>query len=267
MGWTGTCHPEWGYLAASRRSTWKMRLFIFAAAVGASATGAACCSLVYRPLVAEVSVAERTLTPADRTAGPEKATETSQANVRTDACSPADPGASTMQGPSLPTAPLPALAGDQIVQIAPRLTAHHQGCPPQTWGQQWPKGQESVRLRINAPALPRHRQRRSVPFGERPSKGLKLSYPLPRGMGHTRGRLPTVVQREAARILRPPKQVRRTRISSTNSTRRKHSRQNACELEISYSSSALPRTGGRAAKTQSLSNTTHQIVLVEWLVI
>jgi hypothetical protein len=92
MGWIGTCHPEWGYLAASRRSTWKMRLFIFAAAIGVSATGAACCSLVYRPLVAEVSVAERTLTPADRTAGPEKATETSQANVRIDACSPADPG-------------------------------------------------------------------------------------------------------------------------------------------------------------------------------
>ena len=92
MGWIGTCHPEWGYLAASRRSMWKMRLFIFAAAIGVSATGAACCSLVYRPLVAEVSVTERTLTPADRTAGPEKATETSQANVRIDACSPADPG-------------------------------------------------------------------------------------------------------------------------------------------------------------------------------
>ena len=172
-----------------------------------------------------------------------------------------------MQGPSLPTAPLPALAGDQIVQIAPRLTAHHQGCPPQTWGQQWPIGQESVRLRINAPALPRHRQRRSVPFGERPSKGLKLSYPLPRGMGHTR-RL--VTNRGTARgsedLTASKASTARTRISSTNSTRRKHSRRNACELEISYSSSALPRTGGRAAKTQSLSNTTHQIVLVEWLV-
>jgi hypothetical protein len=37
MGWTGICHPEWGYLAASRRSTWKLRLCIFAAAIGASA--------------------------------------------------------------------------------------------------------------------------------------------------------------------------------------------------------------------------------------
>ena len=224
MGWIGTCHPEWGYLAASRRSTWKMRLFIFAAAIGVSATGAACCSLVYRPLVAEVSVAERTLTPADRTAGPEKATETSQANVRIDACSPADPR-----------------AREQIVQIAPRLTAHHQGCPPQRWGQQWPIGQESVRLGINAPALPRHRQRRSVPFGERPSKGLKLSYPLPRGMGHTRR---PVTNRGTARgsedLTASKASTARAQISSTNSTRRKHSRRNACELEITYSSSALP---------------------------
>lgn len=111
MGWTGTCHPEWGYLAASRRSTWKMRLFIFAAAVGASATGAACCSIVYRPLVAEVSVAERTLTPADRTAGPEKATETSQANVRTDACSPADPGRVDDAGALAPDGAAPRTRG------------------------------------------------------------------------------------------------------------------------------------------------------------
>jgi hypothetical protein len=111
MRWTGTCHPEWGYLAASRRSTWKMRLFMLATAVGATATGATCCSILYRPLAAEASVAERTLTPADRTAGPEKATETSQANVRTDACSPADPGRVDDAGPLPPDGAAPRTRG------------------------------------------------------------------------------------------------------------------------------------------------------------
>ena len=243
--------------AASRRSTWKMRLFIFAAAAGASATGAACCSLVYRPLVAEVSVAERTLTPADRTAGPEKATETSQANVRTDVCSPADPGRVDDAGALPPDGAAPRTRGRPDCPNRAEVTAHHQGCPPQTWGQRWPTGQESGRLGINAPALPRHRQRWSVPFGERPSKGLKLSYRLPRGMGHTRR---SVTNRRTARgsedLTASKARTARTRIGGTNSTQRKHSRRNVCELEISYSSSALPRTGGRAAKTQSLSNTT-----------
>jgi len=72
---------------------------------------AACCSLVYRPLAAEVSVAERTLTPADRTAGPEKATETSQANVRTDACSPADPGRVDDAGALAPDGAAPRTRG------------------------------------------------------------------------------------------------------------------------------------------------------------
>ena len=87
-----TCHPEWGYLALSRRSTWKMRLFIFATAIGAAASGALCCSLVYRP-VTEESVTERTLTPGgDRTVGAEKATDLSEARLRIGGCSPADPG-------------------------------------------------------------------------------------------------------------------------------------------------------------------------------
>jgi hypothetical protein len=88
MRLAGTCHAEWGYLAPSRSSTWKMRLFIFAAAIGASASGAVCCSLVYRP-VAEASIAARTLTPAaDPSAGAEKTTERSQARLRNDSCSP-----------------------------------------------------------------------------------------------------------------------------------------------------------------------------------
>jgi len=92
MRLTDICHPEWGYLAPSRSSTWKMRLFIFAAAIGASASGAVCCSLVYRP-VAEASIAERTLTPAaDPSAGAEKTTAMSHARLRIDTCSPADPG-------------------------------------------------------------------------------------------------------------------------------------------------------------------------------
>ena len=111
MGWTGTCHPEWGYLAAARRPTWKMRLFILVAAICASATGAACCSLLYRAVVAEASVAERTLTPADRTAGPEKTTETSQVNVRTDACSPADPGRVDDAGAPAPQGGAPRTRG------------------------------------------------------------------------------------------------------------------------------------------------------------
>ena len=86
-----SCYSEWGYLAPSRSSTWKMRLFIFAAAIAASASGAVCCSLVYRP-VAEASIAERTLTPAaDPSAGAEEMTAMSQARLRIDSCSPADP--------------------------------------------------------------------------------------------------------------------------------------------------------------------------------
>ena len=61
--------------------------------------------------VAEASVAERTLTPADRTAGPEKATETSQANVRTDACSPADPGRVDDAGALAPDGAAPRTRG------------------------------------------------------------------------------------------------------------------------------------------------------------
>jgi hypothetical protein len=92
MRLAGICLPEWGYLAPRRSSTWKMRLFIFAAAIGASASGAVCCSLVYRP-VAEASIAERTLTPAaDPSAGAEETTEISHARLRLDSCSPADPG-------------------------------------------------------------------------------------------------------------------------------------------------------------------------------
>jgi len=93
--------------------------------------GAACCSIVYRPLAAEVLVAERTLTPADRTAGPEKATETSQANVRTDA---------SMQGPSLTsaasTAPLgpvwraPIKRAQAVVPTAPRYGSYAAGYQP-----------------------------------------------------------------------------------------------------------------------------------------
>jgi hypothetical protein len=102
MGWNGISHPEWGYLAPGG-SKWKMRLFIFAAAIVASATGAACCSFVYRPVLAEASVAERTLIPDDQTALAEKASETSQVNVPIATCSPVDPG--NIDDPEVP-APL-----------------------------------------------------------------------------------------------------------------------------------------------------------------
>ncbi len=135
IGWTGICHPEWGYLAASRRSTWKLRLFIFAAAIGASATGAVCCSLGYRP-VAEASVAERTLTPrGDRAVETEKATDMSEAKLRIDGCSPADSGrVEGAGGRRLPVALL-AIARRQIVEIEPESTLHRLSGAPQTCGQ------------------------------------------------------------------------------------------------------------------------------------
>ena len=233
MGWTGTCHPEWGYLAAARRPTWKMRLFIFAAAICASATGAVCCSLLYRPVLAEASVAERTLTPADRTAGPEKTTETSQVNVRTDACSPADPGRVDDAGAPAPQGGAPRTRGQPDCPNRADVDGPSSGLPAANVGTAMADRPANRRLGINAPALPRDRQRWSVPFGERPSKGLKLSYPLPRGTGHTlRPATSRGTARGSADLTASKASTARTSISSTNSTRRKHSRQSACELQI-----------------------------------
>jgi hypothetical protein len=111
MRLAGSCHQEWGYLAPSRRSMWKMRLFIFAAAIGASASGAVCCSLIYRP-AAEASVAEHTLMPAtEPTASVEKTTDMSQARLRIDSCSPADPGRVEDAGVLAPTSGAPRTRG------------------------------------------------------------------------------------------------------------------------------------------------------------
>ena len=111
MRLTDICHPEWGYLAPSRSSTWKMRVFIFAAAIGASASGAVCCSLVYRP-VAEASIAERTLMPTtEPTAGTKKTTDMSQARLRIDSCSPADPGRVEDAGVLAPSGGAPRTRG------------------------------------------------------------------------------------------------------------------------------------------------------------
>jgi hypothetical protein len=136
MRLAGSCHQEWGYLAPSRRSMWKMHLFIFAAAIGASASGAVCCSLIYRP-AAEASVAERTLMPAtEPTASVEKTTDMSQATLRMDGCSPADPGPSRTQEFSLQPVVLLGRAGYQIVQIARELRAHRRARSPQTCRQE-----------------------------------------------------------------------------------------------------------------------------------
>ena len=105
------CHPEWGYLAPSRRSTWKMRLFIFAAAIGASASGAVCCSLIYRP-APEASIAERTLMPTtEPTAGAKKTTDMSHARLQIDSCSPADPGRVEDAGALAPSGGAPRTRG------------------------------------------------------------------------------------------------------------------------------------------------------------
>jgi hypothetical protein len=95
MRLAGSCHQEWGYLAPSRRSMWKMRLFIFAAAIGASASGAACCSIIYHPAAASV----------------EKTTDMSQARLRMDSCSPGDPGRVEDAGVLAPTSGAPRTRG------------------------------------------------------------------------------------------------------------------------------------------------------------
>ena len=59
----GACHPEWGYLASAPNFLRTARIFIIAAAIGAMASAAVFCSLIYRP-AAETSVAERTLVHA-----------------------------------------------------------------------------------------------------------------------------------------------------------------------------------------------------------
>jgi len=60
MRLAGTHHLEWGYLAPAPNLMRTARIFIVAAAMGATASGAVFCSLIYRP-PAEASVAERTL--------------------------------------------------------------------------------------------------------------------------------------------------------------------------------------------------------------
>ena len=86
-----TCHPEWGYLAPPPRVCRKLRILIFAAAIGASGSGAVLCSLAYRP-VAEASVAERTLVSAENPrAGADKTTDASQAGLRSEKCSLVEP--------------------------------------------------------------------------------------------------------------------------------------------------------------------------------
>ncbi len=78
----GTGHPEWGYLAPAPRFPWTVRIFMVAAAIGATASGAVFCSLIYRP-VAEASVAERTLVhAAEPTEGADRTTEASQVELR-----------------------------------------------------------------------------------------------------------------------------------------------------------------------------------------
>ena len=69
MPLAGACHPEWGYLAPAPNFLRTARIFIIAAAIGAMASAAIFCSLIYRP-AAETSVAEQTLVHAvDPTAG------------------------------------------------------------------------------------------------------------------------------------------------------------------------------------------------------
>ncbi len=69
MPLAGACHPEWGYLAPAPNFLRIARIFMIAAAIGAMASAAVFCSLIYRP-AAETSVVERTLVHAvDPTAG------------------------------------------------------------------------------------------------------------------------------------------------------------------------------------------------------
>ena len=69
MPLAGACHPEWGYLAPAPNFLRIARIFMIAAAIGAMASAAIFCSLIYRP-AAETSVVERTLVHAvDPTAG------------------------------------------------------------------------------------------------------------------------------------------------------------------------------------------------------
>ncbi len=69
MPLTGLRHQEWGYLSAGPNRLRTARRVIISGAIGAMASAATFCSLIYRP-AAEPSVAERTLVHAvDPTAG------------------------------------------------------------------------------------------------------------------------------------------------------------------------------------------------------
>ncbi len=86
-----TCHPKWGYLAPAPNFMKTARIFIVAAAIGVTASGAVFCSSFYRP-VEEASVAERTLVSAENPrVGTDKTTDASQARLRSENCSLVEP--------------------------------------------------------------------------------------------------------------------------------------------------------------------------------
>jgi hypothetical protein len=67
MRFADNFNPEWGYLAPAPRFMRTLRIAVVAAAVGASAGGAAVFSLIGRPAAEETSVAARTLARPDDT--------------------------------------------------------------------------------------------------------------------------------------------------------------------------------------------------------
>ena len=130
MPLAGACHAEWGYLAPAPNVLRTARIFIIAAAIGAMASAAIFCSLMYRP-AAETSVAERTLVHAvDPTSGAGMMADALPPQPQSERClvleprGTADAGATLLQSDATSAAharsgsPTPAGVGDT-------LSAHH----------------------------------------------------------------------------------------------------------------------------------------------
>jgi hypothetical protein len=129
MPLAGACHPEWGYLAPAPNFLRTARIFIIAAAIGAMASAAIFCSLIYRP-AAETSVAEQTLVHAvDPTAGAGRMEDALPPQPHSERClvleprRAADAGATPLQsdaasGHARSGSPAPAGVGGT-------LSAHH----------------------------------------------------------------------------------------------------------------------------------------------
>ena len=148
------------------------------------------------------SVAERTLTPADRTAGPEKATETSQANVRTDACSPADPGRIDDAGPLPPDGAAPRTRGRPDCPNRAAVDGPSSGLPAANVGTAMADRPGISASQNKRPSTSAASTAPLGPVWRAPIKRAQAVVPTAPRYGLYARPVTNLVQREAARILR-----------------------------------------------------------------